>query len=229
MLTDSSVQPRILIFNQQARPEAADLLETLHGSLQSLKFDRVLFCTNVTRKATGYRRGNIYTKTYCMSLAADRAVSRFCEQEQRSLNGRKFDCTERPFGRLEKIGAIFTAVKHPSPFNYTRSGRAGRRLQGRIRQFTDFCDGQSSPSRRDNFNPGRCSHTYFIGCKYLAKYSSTVKNSLICIRHVLDSPLTSFEQVEKPTFTKERVHCPDSTGSKLAGSRSTSFCLMGIM
>ena len=229
MLTDSSGQPRILVFNQQARHEAADLLETLHGSLQPLKFDRVLFCTNVTRKATGYRRGNIYTKTCCLSLAADRAVSRLCKQEQRSLNGREFDCTERPFGRLEEIGAIFAAVQHPSPFNYTRSSRAGRRLQGRVRQFTDLCDGQSSSSRRDHFNPGRCSHTYLFGWKYLAKYSNTAESSLNGIRHVSDFSLASFNQVEEIAFTRERVHCSDSTESKLAGSRFTNFCLVGIV
>ena len=51
---------RILIFNQQSRPEATSLLRTLQESIQidfGVRFDHVIFCTNVTRKETGYRRG----------------------------------------------------------------------------------------------------------------------------------------------------------------------------
>ncbi len=56
-LTKIRAFPRVLIFNQPSRPEARDLLEGLHRSFQTVKFDHVVFCTNVTRKATGYRRG----------------------------------------------------------------------------------------------------------------------------------------------------------------------------
>ena len=52
--------PRILVFNQQSRPEAASLLRTLYESIDSEigpPFDHVIFCTNVTRKGTGYRTG----------------------------------------------------------------------------------------------------------------------------------------------------------------------------
>ena len=52
---------RVLIFNQQSRAEAPSLLRNLHESIlevdDGLKFDHVIFCTNVTRKATGYRTG----------------------------------------------------------------------------------------------------------------------------------------------------------------------------
>lgn len=52
--------PRILIFNQQSRSEAVDLLKTMQETLQfesKIRFFQVIFCTNVTRKETGYRKG----------------------------------------------------------------------------------------------------------------------------------------------------------------------------
>ncbi|KAL6719970.1 Folylpolyglutamate synthetase [Lecanora helva] len=69
MLKGYSAQPRILVFNQQSRPEAMELLETLYRSLQPLKFDHVLFCTNVTRKATGYRRDFVNRNSDPLSVA----------------------------------------------------------------------------------------------------------------------------------------------------------------
>jgi folylpolyglutamate synthase len=50
----------VLIFNQQSRPEAPDLLRGLQDFLSKecpVKFDHVIFSTNVTRKKTGYRIG----------------------------------------------------------------------------------------------------------------------------------------------------------------------------
>lgn len=52
--------PRVLIFNQQGRAEAIDFLEGLHASSRradGTSFDHVMFCTNVTHAATGYKRG----------------------------------------------------------------------------------------------------------------------------------------------------------------------------
>jgi len=52
--------PGILIFNQQSRPERTSLLRTLHESIQidfGIRFNHVIFCTNVTHKETGYRKG----------------------------------------------------------------------------------------------------------------------------------------------------------------------------
>ena len=51
---------RILLFNQQARPEADDLLRGLQHELINscgILFNHVIFSTNVTRKSTGYRIG----------------------------------------------------------------------------------------------------------------------------------------------------------------------------
>lgn len=51
---------RVLIFNQQGRPEAVDLLEGLFTALNSqdvVKFDHVIFCTNVTFAQEGYKQG----------------------------------------------------------------------------------------------------------------------------------------------------------------------------
>ena len=61
---DSSAS-RILIFNQQSRPEAEDLLMCLYETLSSdcgVQFDHVIFSTNVTRKDTGYRIGTTREK-----------------------------------------------------------------------------------------------------------------------------------------------------------------------
>lgn len=52
--------PRVLIFNQQGRTEAIDFLEGLHSGAKrgdGSSFDHVVFCTNVTHAATGYKRG----------------------------------------------------------------------------------------------------------------------------------------------------------------------------
>lgn len=52
--------PRVLIFNQQGRTEAIDFLEGLHAGAKrgdGSSFDHVVFCTNVTHAATGYKRG----------------------------------------------------------------------------------------------------------------------------------------------------------------------------
>jgi hypothetical protein len=51
---------KILIFNQQSRPEASDLLEGLFIALHSqgtVKFNHVVFCTNVTYAQKGYKQG----------------------------------------------------------------------------------------------------------------------------------------------------------------------------
>ena len=46
---------RIMIFNQQSRPEANDLLKILPDSLNThgVRFDHAIFCTNVTRREKG--------------------------------------------------------------------------------------------------------------------------------------------------------------------------------
>jgi folylpolyglutamate synthase len=51
---------KVLIFNQQGRPEAVNLLERLFKALHSEgveKFYHVIFCTNVTYAQKGYKRG----------------------------------------------------------------------------------------------------------------------------------------------------------------------------
>ncbi|POR38031.1 Folylpolyglutamate synthase [Tolypocladium paradoxum] len=54
--------PRVMIFNQQGRSEAVDFLASIHGttargtSTDAPSFDHVVFCTNVTYAATGYKR-----------------------------------------------------------------------------------------------------------------------------------------------------------------------------
>jgi folylpolyglutamate synthase len=59
----------VLIFNQQGRSEAVDLLDGLYAALQSegsANFDHVVFCTNVTFAEKGYKRG--WSITYHIPL-----------------------------------------------------------------------------------------------------------------------------------------------------------------
>lgn len=54
--------PRVLIFNQQGRTEAIDFLDGLHSGAKrddGSSFDEVIFCTNITYAATGYKRGKL--------------------------------------------------------------------------------------------------------------------------------------------------------------------------
>ncbi|KAF4504332.1 hypothetical protein G6O67_008494 [Ophiocordyceps sinensis] len=57
--TAGRVGPRVLIFNQQTRAEAVDFLTSIHAGAArtplSSTFDHVVFCTNVTYAATGYK------------------------------------------------------------------------------------------------------------------------------------------------------------------------------
>lgn len=58
--TEGRAGPRVLIFNQQGRTEAIDFLDGLHSGSKredETSFDYVMFCTNVTHAATGYKRG----------------------------------------------------------------------------------------------------------------------------------------------------------------------------
>ncbi|KAK4246229.1 Mur ligase [Corynascus novoguineensis] len=50
--------PKVLIFNQQGRTEAVDFLDGLCNTVKSTGkgFEHVIFCTNVTYAATGYKR-----------------------------------------------------------------------------------------------------------------------------------------------------------------------------
>ncbi|GAB1309982.1 Folylpolyglutamate synthetase [Madurella fahalii] len=53
--------PRVLIFNQQGRTEAVDFLDGLCNTVKKADpagrgFEHVIFCTNVTYAATGYKR-----------------------------------------------------------------------------------------------------------------------------------------------------------------------------
>lgn len=54
--------PKVLIFNQQGRSEAVGFLEGLCNTIKKADptgkgFEHVIFCTNVTYAATGYKRG----------------------------------------------------------------------------------------------------------------------------------------------------------------------------
>ncbi|KAM3442222.1 hypothetical protein MY4824_001234 [Beauveria thailandica] len=89
--TEKSVGPRVLIFNQQGRAEAVDFLASIHaankkpsafppapeGGAQS--FDHVIFCTNVTYAATGYKRDFVNRQVDPRDVAGMTAQRRFAE------------------------------------------------------------------------------------------------------------------------------------------------------
>ncbi len=54
--------PKVFIFNQQGRPEAVELLEDFYKALEAekiVRFDHVIFCTNVTYAKEGYKKGKM--------------------------------------------------------------------------------------------------------------------------------------------------------------------------
>lgn len=70
-----SAGSRVLIFNQQGRVEAVDFLDGLCDAVWRADpagkgFEHVIFCTNVTYAATGYKRG-MFSRGLLGSAAAD--------------------------------------------------------------------------------------------------------------------------------------------------------------
>ncbi|OLL22882.1 Folylpolyglutamate synthase [Neolecta irregularis DAH-3] len=64
----SQSKTRILLFNQPVR-NASTLLEILHRHCDSeVQFDHVIFCTNITWKATGYEDGFLFLLQHCDCL-----------------------------------------------------------------------------------------------------------------------------------------------------------------
>lgn len=90
MHTCSSTGPRVLIFNQQGRAEAVDFLASIcaasrkpspcssDGAVRS--FDHVIFCTNVTYAAAGYKRDFVNRQVDPKDIAGMTAQRRFAEE-----------------------------------------------------------------------------------------------------------------------------------------------------
>ncbi|KAM0669952.1 hypothetical protein ACQRIU_000347 [Beauveria bassiana] len=86
--TEKSIGPRVLIFNQQGRAEAVDFLASIHAankkkpspaSKEAQSFDHVIFCTNVTYAATGYKRDFVNRQVDPADVAGMTAQRRFAE------------------------------------------------------------------------------------------------------------------------------------------------------
>ncbi|KAH8718631.1 Folylpolyglutamate synthase [Beauveria bassiana] len=88
--TEKSIGPRVLIFNQQGRAEAVDFLASIHAAVNKNKkpspaskeaqsFDHVIFCTNVTYAATGYKRDFVNRQVDPADVAGMTAQRRFAE------------------------------------------------------------------------------------------------------------------------------------------------------
>ncbi|OTA63996.1 FolC bifunctional protein [Hypoxylon sp. EC38] len=73
--------PKALIFNQQGREEAVQFLEGMVAALKAQRqgsFEHVVFCTNVTYAATGYKRDFVnhqYDPVAIKALTAQRAFA----------------------------------------------------------------------------------------------------------------------------------------------------------
>ncbi|OAR02505.1 hypothetical protein LLEC1_05451 [Akanthomyces lecanii] len=88
--TENSTDPRVLIFNQQGRTEAVDFLASIHAanrksspsslSSEAQSFDHVIFCTNVTYAATGYKRDFVNRQVDPKDIAGMTAQRRFAEE-----------------------------------------------------------------------------------------------------------------------------------------------------
>ncbi|TQV96098.1 hypothetical protein V2A60_003453 [Cordyceps javanica] len=95
--TEKSTGPRVLIFNQQGRAEAVDFLASICAANQkkpsppsssssssigseARSFDHVIFCTNVTYAATGYKRDFVNRQVDPRDVAGMTAQRRFAEE-----------------------------------------------------------------------------------------------------------------------------------------------------
>lgn len=86
--TEKRTGPRVLIFNQQGRAEAVDFLASICAankkqpappSSEAQSFDHVIFCTNVTYAATGYKRDFVNRQVDPAEVAGMTAQRRFAE------------------------------------------------------------------------------------------------------------------------------------------------------
>ncbi|KAL7620229.1 Folylpolyglutamate synthetase [Parahypoxylon ruwenzoriense] len=75
--------PKVLIFNQQGRDEAVNFLEGMASTLKTQgqgAFDHVIFCTNVTYAATGYKRDFVNYQYDPNAVKAMTAQHKFAEK-----------------------------------------------------------------------------------------------------------------------------------------------------
>jgi folylpolyglutamate synthase len=75
--------PKALVFNQQGRTEAIDFLDGMIDTLQATgqgSFDHVVFCTNVTYAATGYKRDFVNHQHDPKAIEALTAQHQFAER-----------------------------------------------------------------------------------------------------------------------------------------------------
>lgn len=88
---ESAARPgrRVLIFNQQGREEAVDLLAMLHEGIArtGLRFDHVVFCTNVTYAGKGYRK-DVVNVGYDPDAIAQMTMQKQFAQRWRELDPR---------------------------------------------------------------------------------------------------------------------------------------------
>ncbi|OAA68934.1 Folylpolyglutamate synthetase [Cordyceps fumosorosea ARSEF 2679] len=77
--TEKSTGPRVLIFNQQGRAEAVDFLASIHAANAERPFEHVIFCTNVTYAATGYKRDFVNRQVDPAEVASMTAQRRFAD------------------------------------------------------------------------------------------------------------------------------------------------------
>ncbi|KAI5921120.1 FolC bifunctional protein [Camillea tinctor] len=75
--------PKVLIFNQQGRDEAVNFLEAMYNNLKAhgqAPFDHVVFCSNVTYAATGYKRDFVNRQYDPDAISALTAQHKFAER-----------------------------------------------------------------------------------------------------------------------------------------------------
>lgn len=60
-----SKKPKVLVFNQQSLRDSIGLIKTLYAGITKagVKFDHVIFCTNITYKNRRFKVGTLFLPT----------------------------------------------------------------------------------------------------------------------------------------------------------------------
>ncbi|KAH8682214.1 Mur ligase [Xylariales sp. PMI_506] len=113
----SKAGPKALIFNQQGRSEAVDFLDGMISTLKTQglgSFDHVIFCTNVTYAATGYKRD------FVNHQYDPEAIRKLTAQHQFAEKWASLD----PHSKIEVLPTIEDAINYVRALGETMEGES---------------------------------------------------------------------------------------------------------
>lgn len=149
--------PRVLIFNQQGRAEAIDFLDGLHAGAareDGTSFDHVMFCTNVTHAATGYKRGgsNLHHRFVTVPrtdrLLTSFVLHRFCQPPVRSGGHQEAHGAAAVRGALVCAGSQGTSHGGAQHRGDDQPDTGAHEVAGGGREGAGFHNGQPPSGRR---------------------------------------------------------------------------------